>query len=383
MYRALNREGNIFRLRGEFEKSKILYQRAEKLAVKLDNPVLRAIIKGNIGNIYLKQHDYLKAAQHYSNALSVFQEENDAEGEARMLSSLGSINLTIGNQDIALEYYQKSIKLYESQGEKATESIAMNTMNIGLIQFEQEQLEKSKTSFENALRIIETEDIKYLESGCYSILALIYLKLDQLQNAEIYARKNLELNRELKIQHEVTDAQIILSQVIFRTDVPKATKQAEEILTYLPLGTSHSSKKELYELLYQCYKHQDKLDLSLEMLEISNKYNDSIQLKKNSFAVARELVRSDYESQLNENKLNDEKEKEQLRSAQFEKTVRIVSIFIVLVVSILIYFISKERKNKRRRNVLLAEIEDLKSTKNEDAIIDSNKFTLSREKIEI
>jgi len=52
LYNVANDRGGIYRLKGELDKSMHYYKEAEKLAIKLNNPSLKAAISGNIGNVY-------------------------------------------------------------------------------------------------------------------------------------------------------------------------------------------------------------------------------------------------------------------------------------------------------------------------------------------
>lgn len=118
------------------------------------------------------------------------------------------------------------------------------------------------------------------------------------------------------------------------------------------------------------------------MLELHTAYQDTIQIKKNSYAVARETVKSDYELRLNESKLKSEKEKAMLIVSQLKRTFGIVAISVLLIASLLFYFLSNNKKNKKRRHLLLEEIKNLKLNTSKELFVDSNKFELSRKKLE-
>jgi hypothetical protein len=213
-------------------------------------------------------------------------------------------------------------------------------------------------------------------------LAKIHLKLNQLDIANDFALKNLTLTKEFKNENGILNAQIILAQLIFEYNIDSAAIKAEAIEANLQKSASLESKNELYELLYKCYKYQNKLNLSLKMLELHTAYQDSIQIKKNSYAVARETVKTDYELRLYESKLESETEKVALELRQLKRTFGIISISVVLIAGLLFYFISNNKKNRERRDLLLEEIKSLKLNASNELVVDSNKFELSREKIE-
>jgi tetratricopeptide (TPR) repeat protein len=351
------------------------------LAIQLKNPVLQAIITGNLGNVFLGQNEYYEATRYYSRALKVFHEQRDDDGEARMLSCLGSVNLSICNYELALEYYQKSLEIYQKITAE-DECIAIILMNIGLIHFEKEIYDQAETSFENALELLQKKNDKFFITGCYSTLAKIHLAQNQLNEASLYAEKNVALNNELEIEIGILEANLIIAQLTFETNIDTAAIKGEIILANLPQNTSNELKKDVYELLYKCYKAQSKWGLSLEMHERFTTYKDSVQIEKNSFSVTRETVKNEYELRIYESKLENEKEKTKLKVSQIKKTFGIVSIAVIIINIIVFYFISSLKKSNKRRALLLEEIKNLKLSANKGLFVDSQKFELAREKIE-
>jgi tetratricopeptide (TPR) repeat protein len=65
LYNVANGRGGIYRLKGELDTSMRYYKVAEKLAIKLNNPTLKADITGNIGNVYANKKDYKQALQYF------------------------------------------------------------------------------------------------------------------------------------------------------------------------------------------------------------------------------------------------------------------------------------------------------------------------------
>lgn len=382
MYRALNRKANIYRLKGHFHKSKSLYNRAADLAIQLDNPVLQAIITGNIGNVFLKQQNYQEATQNYSSALKVFQDQKDEKGEARMLLSLGSVYSTIGNYDLALEYYQKAL-LIDSKKEVKDVSTAILIMNIGWIHFEQELYNEAIFSFEKALKILQIKNDKFYIAGCHSSLAKIYHQLDQLDLAYEYAEKSLATSSDLNVESGIIESLLIIAQLTFETNLEEATKKGEAILARLTPGSKNEVKKETYELLYKCYKTQNKLGLSLKMHELYTTYSDSTQLEKNNFAVAREAVKNDFELKLYETKLENEKTQAALKLNHTHRTYGIIFGSLLFISLILFYYRKQTLDNRKKREVLLEELELLKKKGASPIVVGSNKFELNKDNIEV
>tara|TARA_B110000285_G_scaffold26967_1_gene26413 strand:- start:77 stop:1708 length:1632 start_codon:yes stop_codon:yes gene_type:complete len=381
LYRATKRKGNIHRLKGNYDIAMEAYTEAESLAKRLNDAILQAKIMGNMGNVFIYRQDYKQATEHFSKALKLYQELNNSDGESHMLTSLGSVFLILNNYDLALEYYEKSLSTLNKRGFE-DRSTAIIFINMGWTNFEKELYQDAKTYYEKGLKILQVKNEKFFIADCYSVLARIHLKLNQLEKANDYANKNLALNKELDIKSGIINAEITIAKIYFETDVDEALKRGKSILVNLPADTFKEFKRDLYELLYKCYKSQNKYDLSLKMYENYTVYNDSIQQEKNNFAVVSEAVKNDFELKVYENKLENEKEKTALKVSQLKRTFAITIASTLLIFCVVFYFRSKMKKDQAKRDVLLDEIEKLKNNANKGLIVDSNKFELVREKIE-
>lgn len=379
LYTASKRKGNIHRLKGNYDTAMHAYEEAEDLAIQLKDENLQAAIKGNKGNVFVYRQDYTKATQHFSEALKIYQTAKDKRGESHMLTSLGSVYSIIDNYDLALEYYQKALSILNERGFEDRRT-AIIYINIGWANLEKELYEDAKEYYEKGLKILQVKNEKFFIANCYSSLATIYNKLGNLEQANIYAQKNLALNNELGIESGIISAKITIAQITFKTDINEATKKGEAILANLPENSSKELKRYIYELLYKCYKAQNKPSLSLEMHEQYMIYNDSIQVEKNNFAVAREAVKNEFEAKLNQTKLENEKAQAILKLKQLKRTYAIIFICFVLVASILYYTRRTIVSNRKKREALLAEVERLKKL-GESLKLPSNKFELNREKI--
>ena len=378
---ALNHKGIIHYSKGENDIANNFYTEAATLASPLNNPVLTSTIQGNIGNVYSRQKNYQKATQHYAAALKVFQEQKNEKGEARMLNNLGGIYQVIGNYDLALEYYYKSLSIFE-KNDVQNRKIGLLFLNIGSIQLLQEKYDEAIASFEKSQTIFQTANESIFEAICINNIAEVYQKWGRANQAYIYAKKALEKSTALNQQWGIIKSRFIIAQVTFETNVEKATQEAEAILDSLPKGALKKTKKDIYELLYKCYKAQNKMSLSLETYELATRYSDSIQIEQNSFAVVREAVKNDFEVQLYENRLESERAQAALKLKQLKSNFFIIGVSALLIIGIVLYFRSKSVKNRKTRDALLEELENLKKVEKSNLLVNSNAFELNREKIQ-
>mgnify|MGYP006179348655 CR=1 FL=1 len=346
----------------------------------MNNSQLEAIVIGNFGNIHLDKGKYFEAIKFYNEAKDIFVKESDYDGEGRMLNGIGAINTKIGNYDIALTHYNKALIAYK-KADKSYISLAVISMNIGLIHFYEKSFTKAEIAFNEAIKILDPKnDIFYLKD-CYYVLAFIKLELNDIETADLYATKSLKLNKQLDIGAGILTSKILKAKILYETDKDRAIIEIEGLLNQVSESSNFEMKQSVYEFLYDAYKDYENWELSLKMHELLLAYTDSIEQRKNSFKVVREAVESEYKARLYENQLKHENEKAELKIKQVKRTSFIITLFVIIIAIFLIFMILRIKHNTQRRNMLLREIKLLKK-QNFSSISVNNKFELNKQKLD-
>lgn len=380
IYRALLRKGNIYRNQNKKEEALSIYKLARNVAKKMNNSQLEAIIIGNFGNIHLDIGEYFEAIKFYNEAKDIFVKENDYDGEGRMFNGIGAINSKIGNYDLALTHYNKALIAY-NKADKSYLNIAIISMNIGLIHFYEESFYKAERAFNDAIKTLDPKNDIFYIKDCYYLLGLIKLELNEIETADWYATKSLELNKQLDIGAGILTSKILKAKILYKTNKTRAVKEIEDLLNQVSESSDFEMKQSVYGFLYDAYKDDEKWEFSLKMHELLLAYTDSIEQRKNSFKVVREEVKNEYKAKLYENQLKYENDKAELKIKQV-KRISFMSVVFLVIISILLFFIILRIKNNtQRRNMLLREIKLLKNQKF-SSISENNKFELNKQKLD-
>lgn len=381
LFSSAKRLGNVYRLKGNYESAMHWYEKAEILARQLNDTQLQAAILGNMGNVHYYQSDYISAIQHFSSALKIYQHLGIPEHEGRMFTKLGTMFLVINNFELANEYFEKSLAVLNKQGIEG-KSKAILYVNIGWTLYMQGRYAEAKTQYEKSLPILTDLNEQYFIAACHSNISTACLAMGNYPEARSNASKALELYQELGIKSGIIETKITLAKVAYQNDPSVTCQEAERILDDVTPETDKKSKRDLYELLYKCYKAQNLLSRSLDMHEQYIIYHDSIQLERNSFAVIREAVKNDFELKLYASQLENEREKTALKITQLKRTFGIIIGALLIIGLLSFYFLTKIRQSEIERDALIKEIETTKNRGSNDYVVDSNTFRLEREKIE-
>lgn len=377
---ALNEKSYAYYLKGDTKKSMHELNKVIELYKQLNDSLNLATIYGNLGSIYGGQSNYLEAVRYFNMTLTIFQKKGIKKGEARMLSNLGLIYYYLDNDDLALKNFREGINIYEKLGRiDKTGSILSS---IGSVYLRQEKYQDAIHIGESALKISLDNNDKVNASNCYFLIANAYQKLNNKDKTIYYLDKSIEIENAIQNNSKIIDRLTFKASLKLDSDLKSATKIAEEVLKLVNDDTANELKANLYNLLYKCYKAQNKLDLSLAMHEKYATYNDSLQIEKNNFAIIENAIQKEYKEKLNETKLENTKSQAALQLNHLKKIYGITTISILLITLITLLARKSILTNRKKREKLLKELERLKNIESSNIAAHSNKFELDRVQIE-
>ena len=142
---ACNLMGQCYRQMGRLHESLEQYTKAIGILDNHDgsvNNVRLASVLQNAGNCASTMADYELALQYMRRALQINLDNNMHAGNT--YCTIASCYKSLGQADLALEYYQRGIKELRLAGDKSGEAVYLN--NVAVIYKEQKQYSKSRTS---------------------------------------------------------------------------------------------------------------------------------------------------------------------------------------------------------------------------------------------
>ena len=361
------------------------------LAEKIEYPKGKALAFKWLGLYYFDKSDYFNADDYWQKAFKEFQVLKDIDGMANIANNLGSISYLTGNYAKALEYYTQALESSQKIGDPVRISTAK--MNIGLSYMEKPATYNEAIAYtKDALAMAEKIPDQYIISLCNVNLGEVYLDLKQDSVALYHFEKSktaAELNTssslpyilnkmgDIMVRRKNYDAAIGWYEYAFSkaekngkkldmvnsanglAEVYRLMKKPDIALVYLRKASAMASeinvKKELkksYHGLAEVYgdksDYKNAYEFLLKYTEIADdlylNQSDSIQRK---FEVGR----------------RDQAIKLQNEEIKRQKIVRNGLIVGFSLVSILIFILYRDYRNKIKTNKLLdqrkAEIESL------------------------
>lgn len=327
---------NYTKAKIDFEKAKtsFIQQLEDSDTKEIKNGLARAY--ASLGVIYSEENNYAVALENYQKALKIYLEIGQKNNLSKAYNNIGIIYKSQGNYPKAIEYLKKALRIQEGIGEQAA---AMSLTNIGVIYFEQNNSKKAIEYYSKAEKLFEKIDNQRGFALLKNYLGDYYKKQNQMARALVYYTTSLDMYNTMENKHGAALVLYNLGQLYFEQNKPsEAINYTNKSLSYakevgLLDQTFHSEK-----LLSDIYEAQGKHELSLFHYKQFAKARDSINTIENSKKYLK--AEMDFEYQMKESLL--------LEKNKRQKLITLFSIIGGLLMLGLVFLIFNRRQVKRR-----------------------------------
>lgn len=321
---TLNQLGVICRRQDKIRGALNYHQSALDIILKVDNPsndikISNSITINSIGNIYLTLKQYEKALEKFNESITLQKELNDYRGLAINHQNIGYAHKNIGDLELALGNYQKSLKYNTLNNDKIGKVICHNSISDILIK--QRKYNEAYKYITEVVELAEGLKNRYYLSEVYNTLGCVLLKLNKLKGSRDY------LNKALKIGVD--------------NNIPSSL-----VLSYNHLSELNEKEK----------NYKESLEFFKKSIEVERKTFNAKNIR-----YVNSLINK-YDSEVSNNKLKSlarENEIAKLRLLR-NRNILIISLVSIALFGVLLYSIYRQRLLKNEKQILLLEQEALR-----------------------
>lgn len=333
------------------------------------------------------------AKERIAYALKIYLELNKPNGIAAMNNSIGAIEATLGNNELALSHFLKALKIYDSIKTDLPGSMVTN-MNIGCLYLQSGDTTNSAKYLSIAEAISKKTPISDFTISLYNYIGIQYAMKDNqskaleyfLENVKIsdqpqfiashvesllylgnyyndmgdtktamdYLKKGLAIATEQKMSESQADILLQMSILLGKSDAAQAMKYAQEALALSEQLQSKTLKMDIYRQIGAIHEQNGNYKEANVALKMQQAIKDSI----NKINKIKELSSLGAVYEL---------DKSNLKLAQVSKQRNIITVVTVSIVAVLITLVIFYI-NTRKLNIKLikheAELTELNNTKN-------------------
>lgn len=303
---SLHQIAYILQNKGDIPKALEFNSRSLKIKEEIGDKAGIALSLNSIGTIYNGQGEYSKALEYFIRSIKLQEEIGDKEGVAQSLNNIGAIYNSQGDPDIkssnedskkegmvkALEYYGRSVKIYEELGDK--KGIGTSFNNIGVIYGKQGDISKALEYYSKSLKIRESIGDKQGTASSLFSFGVTYLNQKNYSEALKCALRSMKISNELKYAGNIRNAAEILHKIYKATGNYKLAYENYELYTQMrdSIINENTRKASIKQQLKYHYEKQAAADsiahskesevknaqLAQQKAEISQKQNQQYAL---------------------------------------------------------------------------------------------------------
>lgn len=219
---ALNNLASVYMHQGDIQKALDYYSRSLKILEEIIQKIaerqeINEIKQGmgtlfvNIGFIYTKQDDQVKALEYFNKSLKLYEDINDKSGIATAFFNIGYVYRAQWDLIKSLEYYNKSLKLREEIGDK--EGMAFSVHNIGFIYQVKSDYEKALEHYFRGLNLRREIGNKKNLAYSYNSIAEVYFNRKNYKLATLYSDSSSVIARNLGFPEIIRNSEKILTKI--------------------------------------------------------------------------------------------------------------------------------------------------------------------------
>ena len=298
---------------------------------------------GSCGIIYSQQSNYYLALENYQKALKIYQEIGEKKSVAKAYNNIGVVYKSQQNNVKAIEYFKKAFKIQEEIGEQTA---AVTLTNIGVIYFEQKNKTEALNYYNKAKNLFTKIDDKRGFALLNNYFGDYYKSEKKDDLALTSYNLSLKLYEELQNKFGASLALYNIGQLF--TDQKKYTDA-------MPFATKSLNYAKEIGVLDQTY-HSEKL--VSELYGFLNNPSESLVHYKNYIAAKDSITNEANDKKIIEAEMNFEyKKKEELLLEKNKRQTQLV-LFSVLGAILLfgLLFVLYNRRQIKRRLTLQKEV---------------------------
>jgi tetratricopeptide (TPR) repeat protein len=367
MAHSLNILGVAYMENGDFLTSKKYFEQSLKIkkANSTDQNIANTL--NNLAILYAKFGNYDKSINYQNQSLTISEKKNDSLGKAQSLSNIATLYNRMGSYDKALEYNNLALQI--SKELRNRQGIAICYHNLGVIF-------SRKADFDTAIYYYNKAQALQKQLNNKLAEAKTLANIGTVKNMQGYHAEAVEYqNRSLEIYEAIDNKEGVSGTYINIGSIYQTQGHYSKAIIYLNKGLRIASQTGLKENiaaaakgLYEAYKALGDTHMALKMYEQYTSVHDSLQSDKNR----RELIHQEYKYKYLQIHLADSlrnaqalelERKEHQKNAEIERNQRysIIAFFLLILTFMAIIIRNRAIKIKNEKEVLLKEIEVLRS----------------------
>jgi len=276
-------KGQCYQQLSKFDDAKVCYYNSLEIEKAFDNQTRVADILKNLGYVSRRSGELEKAKSYYQESMGIYKKNENWVGYADTLNIMGGVSRLQGRMNEALRYCNVALRIRQdlyNNGETTEVAVGLTLGSIGVIYLREDDLVNAEQYFSRALDIFRR---RRYQRG----IALIHIRFGQIA----LARGNLQNAMESFTQgyREAlgidVEAEINSLNKQARVYIQEGKLQKEKLREALPLLQKAIQRA---EKVYDVYQQAESLIDLANTYELLNQGEDAFQALRQAEAISNE-----------------------------------------------------------------------------------------------
>lgn len=158
--------GSVYLNAREFGKAEASLNKAKLAAEKGGHKDIQMSVLSELASLARYKRNFELAIEYLKQAVALVDDQTDELDEGRILTELGRTYADMGLNDKAVEYYEKSSKVYSSGGDRVAEAEVL--ISMAELELSNRKPDEALARLKNALSSLEGEDAPKILARCYT-----------------------------------------------------------------------------------------------------------------------------------------------------------------------------------------------------------------------
>jgi signal transduction histidine kinase len=365
------------------------YKEANEQSEKLHNSAMNAAALKRLSMIYFQQNLMADALRYSYESCRVFESIKDYANTAFMFYYAASINYRSGNPANCISDFDSCLKNYEKvSSDSVTNDLRFSVMSgwntMGLAHRKMENYGKSLEAFQKALQMAKDSQNQFWVALVNGNKGTTLFQMGRGKEAIPYAKEDMRISTSFNQYTSAGFACIFLAEIY--VSINDASK-SKTLLDSMPYFIHHAqSDKPLLRNSYakvqaKYYALTKQFEKAHDALLLQMRLSDSIRNEERSSQLVQIQAGFNLEKKENEIQLlakNNELQQKEINTQRFLIFGSV--LFALFVIGFLFYFFVSYRKEKRQKEIIELQQEDIEE-KNAELEAQSNTLLQQNEVI--
>ncbi|WP_165798422.1 tetratricopeptide repeat-containing sensor histidine kinase [Chitinophaga costaii] len=367
---AYNEIGTDKRNRSQYILAADYHEKAMKYAEETHDDHLIASSLNSIGVDYRRLDNLEKAFDFHYRALQVAEKINDTRNICVATNSIGNIELTDGKNEDAIAQFNRSLHLEEAANNPL--GIAINLGNLGYAYQALKKTDLAIDYFKRSLAVNQGMKNNIGIAICYNALGSAYQDKKDYATAMDYLQKALTVNDHVDDKIHIAESYLSIGKLLAKQG------KHEEALTNMQQSVDISRQWgfkamliDAYQALAGEYKSSRDFEKSLEAMNHSLTYKDSLIADKSATALAQ--MHTIYAVDRKDSQIKSLEHDKQVSELKRKRNVIVVFSLVIFTIALIVggFFYIRHRNLKVNRRTLQLELRSLRAQMNPHFIFNS------------